>query len=103
MMHCIATHLALACERKDAVKTYTAAIDALARAMLPVYALALEQQPDFFDGKFEEPCWCLRLNHYPPNEQHVQLGIPPHADGDFCTFLLQDDMPGLSLLRYRGH
>ena len=20
----------------------------------------------------------------------VELGIPPHADGDFCTFLLQD-------------
>lgn len=84
---------------QDAVKTYTHAIDALARAMLPAYALALEQRPDFFDDKFEQPCWALRLNHYPPNEDHVELGIPPHADGDFCTFLLQDDMPGLSLLR----
>lgn len=85
---------------QDAVKTYTNAIDALARAMLPVYALALHQRPDFFDDKFEEPCWCLRLNHYPPNEHQVEIGIPPHADGDFCTFLLQDDMPGLSLLRF---
>jgi hypothetical protein len=22
--------------------------------------------------------------------EKVELGIPPHADGDFCTFLLQD-------------
>lgn len=48
---------------------------------------------------FTEPCWCLRLNHYPPNEEKVEIGIPPHADGDFCTFLLQDDLPGLSVLR----
>ena len=42
----------------------------------------------------------MRLNHYPPSpEETVELGIPPHADGDFCTFLLQDDLPGLSVLR----
>ena len=82
-----------------AIATYTRAIDALATAMLPVYAVALEQPADFFDGKFTEPCWCLRLNHYPPNADRVELGIPPHADGDFCTFLLQDDLPGLSVLR----
>ena len=96
---CVSLSTTCDCMSQDAVKTYTHAIDTLARAMLPAYALALEQRPDFFDDKFEQPCWALRLNHYPPNEDHVELGIPPHADGDFCTFLLQDDMPGLSLLR----
>jgi isopenicillin N synthase-like dioxygenase len=92
----------------EAVTEYTHAIDALARAMLPVYALALEQPPDFFEPKFTEPCWCLRLNHYPPPspspDAPLEIGIPPHADGDFCTFLLQDDLPGLYVLRSdEGH
>jgi len=77
---------------------YLQAVERLARAMLPAYALALEQEPGFFDGKFDRPCWALRLNHYPPTPAK-EVGIPPHADGDFCTFLLQDDQPGLSVLR----
>mmetsp|Transcript_76921 Transcript_76921/g.135535 ORF Transcript_76921/g.135535 Transcript_76921/m.135535 type:complete len:356 (-) Transcript_76921:39-1106(-) len=86
---------------RAAVKEYLEAVERLARAMLPAYALALEQTEDFFDGKFDRPCWALRLNYYPPNDGK-EVGIPPHADGDFCTFLLQDDQPGLSVLRADG-
>merc|ERR1712216_130682 len=77
---------------------YLRAIESLARAMLPAYALALEQPAGFFNGKFDKPCWALRLNHYPPTDGK-EIGIPPHADGDFYTFLLQRDQPGLSVLR----
>lgn len=82
---------------RSALKAYLAAVEALARAMLPAYALALEQPASFFDGKFDRPCWAMRLNCYPPSEGK-EIGIAPHADGDFCTFLLQDDQPGLSVL-----
>lgn len=82
---------------KKTLHDYVDAIEQLARAMLPAYALALEQAPNFFEGKFDKPCWALRLNFYPPTEGE-EIGIPPHADGDFCTFLLQDDQPGLSVL-----
>lgn len=80
------------------VAAYQAAVEELARALLPAYALALEEAPDFFSGKFDRPCWALRLNHYPPTDGK-EVGIPAHADGDFCTLLLQDDQPGLSILR----
>ncbi|CAK0794874.1 unnamed protein product [Prorocentrum cordatum] len=83
---------------REAVSSYAVAIERLARALLPAYAIALHQEPNFFDGKFDKPCWALRLNCYPPTEAQ-EVGIPPHADGDFCTFLLQDDQPGLSVLR----
>ena len=82
----------------DAVRAYTAGVEALARALLPAYALALQQPPDFFKNHFDKPCWAFRLNHYPPPSELGMEGIPPHADGDLCTFLLQDGEPGLSLL-----
>jgi len=83
---------------RSTTAAYLAAVECLARALLPAYALALEQGDAFFEGKFDRPCWALRLNFYPPTEGK-EVGIPPHADGDFCTFLLQDDQPGLSILR----
>lgn len=83
---------------KEGVGAYFHAIERLARVLLPAYALALHQTADFFDGKFDQPCWALRLNYYPPSDSQ-EIGIPPHADGDFCTFLLQDGQPGLSVLR----
>ena len=44
---------------------------------------------------------CIRLNYYPPppDISSPEIGILPHADGDFATFLLTDDQPGLSLLQ----
>jgi len=86
---------------REAVGDYLSGVEALARALLPAYALALEQPAGYFDGKFDEPCWAFRLNYYPPCDGE-RVGIAPHADGDFCTFLLQDDQPGLSVLRADG-
>lgn len=83
---------------RETTSAYLEAIEQLARAMLPAFALALEQDASFFDGKFDKPCWCLRLNHYPPTDGG-EVGVTPHADGDFCTFLLQGDQQGLSVLR----
>jgi isopenicillin N synthase-like dioxygenase len=86
---------------RAAVERYQAAVERLAYALLPVYATALGMPPDYFDDKFTRPCWAMRLNHYPAVVGD-ELGIPPHADGVFCTFLLQDDQPGLSVLRADG-
>jgi len=83
---------------REVVTAYKDAVQKLARALLPAYALALQQKQDFFNDKFVKPCWALRLNHYPPTNGS-EIGVPPHADGSFCTFLLQDDQPGCSVLR----
>ena len=82
------------------VKEYYCCVRRLAAALLPAYAVALKMPPDFFDGKFDHACWCIRMNFYPPPDTSKPIvGIPPHADGDFATFLLTDDQPGLSVQR----
>ena len=87
----------------ETVAEYYRAVRTLATELLPVYARALRVDKTHFDGQFDRPCWCIRLNHYPPPDgSGAALGIPPHADGDFTTFLLTDDQPGLSLQRADG-
>jgi isopenicillin N synthase-like dioxygenase len=92
----------------EVVEEYYVAVRALASALLPAYARALKAEASYFEGKFDQPCWCIRINHYPPPSDPTAAAvgippiIPPHADGDFATFVLTDDQPGLSLLRADG-
>ncbi len=81
------------------VESYANALSDLARALLPVYAVALDLDPDFFEPGFEHPFWRLRLTHYPANPEGDDLGdvgIPPHVDTTFMTLLLPDS-PGLAI------
>jgi len=87
----------------DTVEAYYNGIRELATRLMPAYAVALRQAPEYFNGRFDEPCWCIRVNMYPAvSGEEQSIGIPPHADGDFATFLLTDDQPGLSLLKADG-
>lgn len=93
------------------VERYAGAVTALARRLLPVYAVALDLDPDFFDEGFRHPFWRLRMTHYPPDDPSVDAaldiedgadedqrgyGIAPHVDTTFFTLLLQDS-PGLTI------
>jgi len=83
---------------KDVTLAYTKALDDLTRKMLPLYAVALEQEPDFFDPAFEAPWSILRYAHYPkcdyaPNE----YGVAPHSDTTFVTLLAQNKTAGLEI------
>jgi isopenicillin N synthase-like dioxygenase len=83
---------------RDTVLEYTATIDALARRLLPVCAVALELPPDYFDAAFAESQFSFRLSHYPPvKAEPNQFGIAPHTDANFLTFLAQTDIPGLQV------
>ncbi len=86
---------------RSVVQRYAMAMEALARRLLPVYAVALELEPDFFATGFTDPFWRLRMTHYPANpapadeaEPLGDVGIPPHVDTTFLTLLLPDS-PGL--------
>jgi isopenicillin N synthase-like dioxygenase len=83
---------------RDTVLAYTEAVDALARQVLPVCAMALDLPPGYFDAAFTESQFSFRLSHYPPVKAEVnQFGIAPHTDANFLTFLAQTDVPGLQV------
>src|SRR5436189_3537258 len=83
---------------RETVLAYTDAVDALGRRLLPVCAVALELAPDYFDRAFAESQFSFRLSHYPPvAAEPNQLGIAPHTDATFLTFLAQTEVPGLQL------
>ncbi|WP_262694393.1 isopenicillin N synthase family dioxygenase [Kordiimonas aquimaris] len=83
---------------RGVVEEYANALTTLARSILPVYAVALGLEPDFFAPGFTHPFWRLRMTHYPPfpAQDADQFGIAPHVDTTFFTLLLQDS-PGLTI------
>jgi len=85
------------------VLAYYRAMDELVARLLPVYAVALDLPPDFFDGAFTESMSTLRLTHYPFMEYAEQsYGVAPHTDSSFITLLAQNKVAGLQLLRQDG-
>ncbi|MDW3220565.1 MAG: 2-oxoglutarate and iron-dependent oxygenase domain-containing protein [Acidimicrobiales bacterium] len=81
------------------VEAYAAAVEALALRLVPVYAAALELDPDFFADAFADPFWRLRLSHYPGVDTARPTGaygIAPHVDTTFFTLLRQNG-PGLTI------
>jgi isopenicillin N synthase-like dioxygenase len=83
---------------RETVLAYTDAVDALARRILPVCAVALDLPPDSFDGAFAESQFSFRLSHYPPvGADENQFGIAPHTDANFLTVLAQTEIPGLQV------
>ena len=83
---------------REKVLAYTDAVDALARRLLSVCAVALDLPPDYFDAAFAQSQFSFRLSHYPPVQAEAnQFGIAPHTDANFMTFLAQTDVPGLQV------
>ena len=83
---------------RDTVQRYATEVEALALRLLPMYAVALELDPDYFTPAFEHPFWRLRLSHYPadPPGPEGAFGIAPHVDTTVFTLLLQNG-PGLTI------
>jgi len=84
------------------VEDYAVALEALGKRLLPIFASALDMQPDFFDDAFVQPLYRLRMTHYPPlaDRPADEYGIAPHVDTTFCTILAQD-RPGLTIFSER--
>ena len=88
---------------RETCTAYTAALERLARSLVPLYALALDLPETFFDAAFANPMFKLRLTHYPPQpadangEAVNEFGLAPHTDTSFMTLLAPNAVPGLSI------
>lgn len=84
---------------REAVLAYCNAMERLGRALLPLYATAVDLAPDWFDEAFAEPMYTLRLSHYPRQDQPAEneFGLAPHSDTSFMTLLAQNEIPGLAI------
>jgi isopenicillin N synthase-like dioxygenase len=90
---------------RAAIMAYDTALQALARRMTRMIAVALGLAPTGLDGFFTRPTTFLRLLHYPPSPPDVdsrQYGSAPHTDYGFITILAQDRTGGLQV-RSRDH
>jgi isopenicillin N synthase-like dioxygenase len=88
---------------RETVLDYIEAVDALARRVMPICAVALDLSPDYFGKAFAESQFSFRLSHYPPVQAEAnQFGIAPHTDANFLTFLAQTDVPGLQVRMSSG-
>ncbi len=78
---------------------YFQTMRALARRILPAFALALDLPEDYFAADFQGANCTVRLIQYAPqtgNEADL-FGFAPHTDGSFITFLPRSKFPGLEV------
>ncbi|HEY3912564.1 MAG TPA: 2-oxoglutarate and iron-dependent oxygenase domain-containing protein [Stellaceae bacterium] len=90
---------------REAVTSYNAALEGVARRLTRLIACALRLAPDALDPYFERPTTWLRLLHYPPQRPEAaadEFGAAPHTDYGFLTILAQDVVGGLEVRRSDG-
>jgi isopenicillin N synthase-like dioxygenase len=89
---------------RDVVVAYCDALERLVRKLVPLYARALDLPVDYFDARFDEPQYKLRITHYPPQAETAEdeFGIAPHTDTSFLTVLAPNAVPGLSIRTQGG-
>jgi len=90
---------------KEVVLEYQAAVEALGKRFLPLWATGLNLPLDYFDRLFEIPHVNLSLLHYPPQKEigNKLYGIAPHTDNAMMTFLAQANVSGLAVRMPSGH
>ncbi len=91
-------------EFADAARDYIAHMEILSKRLLPVWAVALDLDPDHFSPSFEQAHSYVRTIHYPAKEQLdvEELGIRPHSDTSFVTLLPRENEPGLQVMDEDG-
>ena len=83
---------------KDVMLEYYNAMETLGHSLLPLYAIALDLSPNYFDDLFTDPTWLTRNVHYPPEKpEDNQFGISPHTDHGFITLIPISEVPGLEV------
>jgi isopenicillin N synthase-like dioxygenase len=84
---------------RETAIAYQAAMEQLGKSLLPLYAVALDLPPDYFEAAFTRPMYTLRMSHYPQQDEVVdnEFGLAPHTDTSFMTMLAQNKVPGLSI------
>lgn len=89
---------------RDAIVSYQQEILKLGRKLLPIFSVALELPPSYFDQYFTDPVMWSRNAHYPAEvPEKNQYGIAPHSDHSFLTMLPTTEVPGLQILSQNGN
>ncbi len=90
---------------RQAVQDFFEATEDLAIQMMPLYALALGLERDFFVHKFRKykALNALRVSYMPPETlEEDEFHVGPHTDGSFMTLLATSDQLGLEILSPSG-
>ncbi|OUR77110.1 hypothetical protein A9Q83_12820 [Alphaproteobacteria bacterium 46_93_T64] len=91
---------------QETVETYFDELMSVALKILQAMALALGQEQDFFDKRFDHSTSILRMLHYfPASHRSVpdQPGAGAHTDYGCLTILSQDEVGGLQVQHKDGH
>ena len=89
---------------RETIVDYQQDMVALGRKLLPIFAVALDLPPNYFDDMFTDPVMWSRNAHYPAVEpEENQFGIAPHSDHSFLTMLPVTEVPGLQILTQSGN
>lgn len=87
---------------REAVDAYYTAVFSLGRVLLRGFALAIGEEPTFFDRYVTKPPSQLRLIHYPFDASaEDRPGIGAHTDYE-CFTLLRSTSPGLEVMNGAG-
>ncbi|GLU17626.1 hypothetical protein SLE2022_339860 [Rubroshorea leprosula] len=85
--------------RKD-VAEYCTCIRRLVLALIEAISESLGLKRDYIDKTLGKHGQHMALNYYPPCPQpELTYGLPGHTDSSLITILLQDDIPGLQIMR----
>jgi len=74
----------------------------LGNDIMVALALSLDLPADQFNSDFSDPYVRMKLLHYPPQPDGQRIGVGPHRDYGWLTFLMQDDVGGLQVQNNQG-
>ena len=90
---------------RETLVEYFEEAERLFRRVLPIFAVALNLPPAYFNtafGKYEALSM-LRVAHFPSDDlEPDQFNVGPHTDSSFVTLLATTEIPGLELLGPSG-
>ena len=79
---------------------YCTSIRGLVLKLLEAISESLGMKRDHIDKTLSKHGQHMSLNYYPPcPEPELTYGLPGHTDLSLITILLQDEVPGLQVLR----
>lgn len=89
---------------RETVQEYMATMEALGKSLLPLWALALDLEEDFFAPYFANNYTYFRMAHYPPkpHAEENEFALGAHADTGFMTLLPSPDVKGLEIMDADG-
>ena len=85
---------------RDDVASYCTSVRGLVLRLLEAISESLGLKADHIGNSLGKHGQHMALNYYPPCPQpELTYGLPGHTDPNLITILLQDDVPGLQVLR----